>query len=138
MKKVFALVSLLLAVLPTVPAEAQDFQVFFAKYREVGEAWGRSDSAAVARLTRPFAEQGVVRAQSLLGNLYISGLGVPQDDAEAVKWYRLAAEQGQAGAQEILGLLYEKGRGVKQDLVQAHAWYDIAAVRGGRDRCDQS
>ena len=69
MIKVFALVSLLLAVLPTVPAEAQDFQVFFAKYREVGEAWGRGDFAALARLTRPFAEQGDVRAQSLLGTV---------------------------------------------------------------------
>ncbi|MEE4237780.1 MAG: SEL1-like repeat protein [Anderseniella sp.] len=28
--------------------------------------------------------------------MYREGLGVPQDDAEAVRWYRLAAEQGNA------------------------------------------
>ena len=83
MKKVFSLLCLLVAVQPTVPAEAQDFQVFFAKHREIREAWDRGDLAAVGRLTRPFAEQGDVRAQSLLGTLYFSGLDVTQDDAEA-------------------------------------------------------
>ena len=29
--------------------------------------------------------------------------GVPEDDAEAVRWYRKAAEQGHAGAQYNLG-----------------------------------
>ena len=34
------------------------------------------------------------------------GQGVPQDDAEAIKWYRMAAEQGDAGAQFNLGIRY--------------------------------
>ena len=36
--------------------------------------------------------------------MYDNGEGVPQDYAEAVKWYRLAAEQGDARAQYNLGL----------------------------------
>ena len=32
-------------------------------------------------------------AYNNLGVLYATGQGVPQDDAEAVRWYRLAAEQ---------------------------------------------
>ena len=49
------------------------------------------------------AEQGDANAQYNLGNMYIYGNGVPENDTEAVKWYRLAAEQGQANAQYNLG-----------------------------------
>ena len=48
--------------------------------------------------TRLAAEQGDTRAQHSLGVMYAAGRGVPQDDAEAVRWYRLAAEQGDARA----------------------------------------
>ena len=39
--------------------------------------------------------------------MYQNGLGVTQDDAEAVKWYRLAAEQGNTYAQNNLKKLTE-------------------------------
>jgi TPR repeat protein len=53
--------------------------------------------------------------------------GVPQNYAEAAKWYRLAAEQGNARGQYDLGLMYVKGQGVRQDYVQAHMWLNLAA-----------
>ena len=40
------------------------------------------------------AEQGNAEAQVNLGVMCHTGQGVPQDYAEAVKWWRLAAEQG--------------------------------------------
>ena len=43
---------------------------------------------------RARAELGVAGAQFNLGVMYAEGRGVPQDDAEAARWYRLAAEQG--------------------------------------------
>ena len=49
------------------------------------------------------AEQGYAGAQYNLGLMYAQGEGVPEDDAEAVRWYQMAAEQGQAGAQFNLG-----------------------------------
>jgi len=49
-------------------------------------------------------------AQNNLGSMYLTGQGVPQDDAEAVKWYRLAAEQGDAAGQVGLGVMYANGR----------------------------
>ena len=52
---------------------------------------------------RVLAEQRDAEAQFLLGVRYRDGTGVPQDDAEAVRWYRLAADQGLAGAQRNLG-----------------------------------
>ena len=77
---------------------------------------------------RARAEQGDASAQFNLGSRYDNGLGVPQDDAEAVRWYRLAADQGQVDAQVSLGVMYETGRGVRRRFyVQAHMWYNLAA-----------
>jgi TPR repeat protein len=54
------------------------------------------DHATALRLWRPLADQGNALAQRNLGFMYANGQGVPQDYAEAVKWYRLAADQGDA------------------------------------------
>ena len=59
-----------------------------------------------------------------------NGEGVPEDDAEAVRWYRMAAEQGLAPAQFILGLMYANGEGVPQNYVRAYAWFNLAAAQG--------
>ena len=59
--------------------------------------------------------------------MYDTGEGVPQDAAEAVRWYRLAAEQGDATAQFNLGNMYRTGRGVPQDAAEAVRWYRRAA-----------
>ena len=62
--------------------------------------------------------------------MYSSGRGVPQDDAEAVKWYRLAADQGIAEAQNNLGVMYGNGKGVIEDDKEAAKWYRKAAELG--------
>ena len=56
-------------------------------------AYNRGDFATALREWRPLAEQGVAEAQFNLGLMYYDGEGVPQDYAEAVKWYRKAAEE---------------------------------------------
>ena len=76
------------------------------------------------------AEQGDVEAQFQLGFRYATGRGIPQDDAEAVRWYRLAAEQGDAYAQYNLGVSYSTGVGVLKDSVLAHMWFTIADANG--------
>jgi len=40
------------------------------------------------------AEQGYVPAQNNVGRMYRKGLGVKQNNREAVSWYRKAAKQG--------------------------------------------
>ncbi|MER9338258.1 sel1 repeat family protein [Mesorhizobium sp. M0293] len=62
--------------------------------------------------------------------MYSRGEGVPQDDAEAVKWYRLSADQGFAPAQNDLGTMYASGRGVPKDASDAAKWFQLAADRG--------
>jgi uncharacterized protein len=76
------------------------------------------------------AEQGDAGAQWKLGEMYILGLGVLQDDAKAAHWYRQAAEQGNAEVQVILGSMYERGQGVTKSYAEAVHWYYRAAEQG--------
>ena len=76
------------------------------------------------------AEKGDAKAQFVLGLKYDTGKGVPQDSAEAAKWYRKAAEQGYADAQFNLGTMYDEGRGVHQDYAEAAKWYRKAKDQG--------
>lgn len=53
---------------------------------------------------------------------------MPQNYAEAAKWYRLAADHGNGFAQYDLAGMYEDGQGAPQDYVQAHMWFNLAAA----------
>jgi TPR repeat protein len=79
---------------------------------------------------RARAEKGDVKAQCSLGVRYHVGKGVPQDYAEAAKWYRKAAERGDAVAQCNLGVCYVNGQGVPKDAAEAVKWYRKAADQG--------
>ena len=84
---------------------------------------------------RALAEQGDASAQYRLGIMYEDGRGVPEDDAEAVRWYRLAADQGLVDAQSNLGMMYANGEGVPENRVPenqvlAYMWFNLAAARG--------
>ena len=76
------------------------------------------------------AEQGDADAQNNLGFMYDNGEGVPENYAEAVKWYRLAAEQGLTVAQHNLALMYVRGAGVPENYLTAYVWWSVAAARG--------
>ncbi len=91
----------------------------------------KTDLAPAAQFVacRAAAEQGNVYAQFLVGSAYRFGDGVPQDYAEAMKWYRHAAEQGYADAENALGTMYRHGQGVPQDYAEAMKWYRRAAER---------
>ena len=82
-------------------------------------------------IARP-PKQGNALAQINLGLMYAEGEGVPENDAEAVRWYRKAAEQGNALAQSNLGLMYAEGEGVPEDYVLAYAWWNLAAAQGDK------
>ncbi len=73
------------------------------------------------------AAGGDAESQFELGRLYDRGETVPQNSAEAAKWFRKAAEQGHAKAQYNLAVSYEQGEGVAQDRAEAAKWYRKAA-----------
>ena len=79
---------------------------------------------------RKLAEQGDPAAQFSMGAHYATGEDVPQDYAEAVRWFTMAAEQGHVVSQATLGAYYWAGRGVPQDLVKAYFWSVLAQAGG--------
>jgi hypothetical protein len=62
--------------------------------------------------------------------MYNDGEGVPENDAEAVKWYRKAADQGYADAQSNLGVMYYGGDGVPENNIRAYVWWSMAKTQG--------
>ncbi len=76
------------------------------------------------------AEQGDASAMYMLGMMYASGQGVPQDYKKAALWYYKASERGNALAQYRLGVMYANGDGVTQSYEDAVAWYRKAAEQG--------
>ena len=65
--------------------------------------------------------------------MYEHDLGVPQDYAEAAKWFRLAAEQGDDRAMYNLGLTYSNGLGIPRDYAEAAKWFRLAAEQSNTD-----
>lgn len=92
------------------------------------------DYAEAALWYRRAAEQGNVKAQHNLANMYEHKQGLPADYAlaAALAWYRRAAEQGYQPAQLNLGAMYAEGRGVKRDYVQAYKWFALAGIEANR------
>ena len=89
-----------------------------------------ADQTDVVESQKELAAQGYSWAQAALGFMYAHGQGVPQDYAEALKWYRLAAAKGNAHAQYNLGVMYERGQGVPQNFAEALGWFRMAADQG--------
>lgn len=76
------------------------------------------------------AENGIANAQVALGSLYAYGRGVPQSDAEAVKWFRRAADQGSPDGLYALAMAVYAGKGVERDLVLSVQLMEKAAQGG--------
>jgi len=87
------------------------------------------DYTKAAELYRKSAEQGNIDAQFPLGNMYINGEGVKQDDAEAAKWLYKPAENGDCHAQYGLGLIYARYN-TEQGFVEAYKWLSKSANQG--------
>ncbi len=102
-------------------------------FKDGTNAYDRGDYAAAARLLRSPADRGKADAQFLLGDMYSKGDGVPQNLADATKWYHKAANQGHAEAQFRLGFIYVEGLGVPQDYAEGVSWYLKAADQGDAD-----
>ena len=86
------------------------------------------------------AERGDPEAQLEVGEMYVAGRDVPQNDVVAFAWYRQAAEQGVAEAQFNVGLgaprSGEQGRGWGADTGEPDGLriFDDSGHRAGRLR----
>ena len=93
-------------------------------------AYNRKDYAIALTQFQALAAQGDSTAQYDLGQMYVNGVGVKEDDAAAVAWFRKAAEKGLAAAQAQLGVMCYLGQGTAQDDAEAAGWFEKAAAQG--------
>ena len=78
------------------------------------------------------ANQGNVKAQFYLGDMYRNGRVVEQDEREAARYYSLAADQGDIDAQVALLHMYEEDQEVAEAVLEAVRLYKHAANQEGR------
>jgi TPR repeat protein len=91
------------------------------------------------KLLNQAADQGIPKAQFLLGLLYERGRGgAPKDEKKAVEWFMKAALQGDPDAANNLGYHYYVGRGVSQSYDEAFRWYTAASQAATADDRDKS
>ncbi len=75
------------------------------------------------------AKMGDADAQLMVGRMYLRGIGVEKNSAEAVKWITRATEQDNLEALRVMALIYSLGDQVPKDDVEALKWYKIAAEK---------
>ncbi|BFU97016.1 MAG: exported protein of unknown function [Nitrospira sp.] len=104
--------------------------------RRADKAYLKGNYDKSAKELESLANLGDPRAQYNLGLLYDQGLGVPQSDALALRWYTQAAERGEPRAQYNLGIMYMNGQGTTPDPVQAYYWFSLAVAQGESKAAD--
>lgn len=93
-------------------------------------AFQRGFYLTAAKLAEPLANLGDPAAQTLLGEIYSRGLGVPQDLTQAARWYEAAASSGSAEAQFRYAMILLDGTAVAQDVAKARDLMKAAADHG--------
>ena len=91
-------------------------------------AWGFDGMDIVG--IKKIAEAGNAEAQSKLGVLYASGVGMNMDKQEAVRWYRKSADQGNPVGQWNLAFMYVRGEGVDVNFTDARELFRKSAESG--------
>lgn len=79
---------------------------------------------------KEMAARGYLKEQLFLADMYETGNGVKQDDAEAFKWTLKAAQQRHLPSQNTVGIKYAMGKGTPQDMVKAYMWFTLGAMAG--------
>jgi uncharacterized protein len=82
------------------------------------------------RIALPLANIGDPVAQTLVGEIYGRGLGVPRDDAQAARWYGAAARAEDATGQFRYALMLLDGSAGHMDAAEARRLMRAAADKG--------
>lgn len=113
---------------PSVPLSARQ-----AEHLQEGvQAFLEGSFERAAAFFLPFAvELADPVAQLVVAKLYHYSLGLPKDEAEALKWYKRAAEAGNGDASYHLALIYFEGKcGVDLDGDEYARWIGKAKEQG--------
>jgi TPR repeat protein len=86
----------------------------------------KADPVEAAKWYRMAADQNHTEAIQHLAMMNAMGMGIEQNDSEAVRLFRKGAELGSADCKWGLGQCYLDGKGVKQDSVLAYSLYSAS------------
>lgn len=129
-------------ILPIGPAHAEDVEKGpRAVVIDRGRFGGREPDAAFGayqrglyitafNLAQTAAEAGDAAAQTLLGELYSRGLGIPRDIDKALGWYARAAEKGDREALFQYGMALIDGTHLERNEEEAFEYLRRAADKG--------
>ena len=67
-----------------------------------------------------------------MGNMYLTGHGIPQDLEKAVQYFNVSAQMKCSSGQYWLGICYLKGWGIYQDMNAAIYWLQQAAQQNNQ------
>ncbi|MGC8020812.1 tetratricopeptide repeat protein, partial [Salmonella enterica] len=67
---------------------------------------------------------------TIVGGIFRELTQLPDNQAEAVRWFEMAAAQDFALAEMNLGIMFLEGHGVPRDLTTARFWFQKAAKNG--------
>lgn len=90
----------------------------------------QDNSASAARAILIAAQENMVDAQALLGQILLDGSGIEQDAALALVWFQIAARNGHSMATNMVGRCHEHGWGCEPDATKAAEHYRLAAEYG--------
>ena len=79
------------------------------------------------------AKTGDLNAMTALGIMYITGVGVVQNDIKGFEYVQNAANKSHPKAQYTLGAIYYLGAGVNIDFNKAFSWISLSADQGYAD-----
>jgi len=82
---------------------------------DINTGENKPDYESAAIWCRKAADQGYLKAQTLLGQMYRSATGVPQDYRQALKLLTAAAGRGDGQAEAYLGYMNLRGNGCERN-----------------------
>ena len=99
-------------------------------YADGLKAYRAGQYAQAYRQLLPLARKQDARAMYLVGIMYQTGRGVPQDDATAAEWHEASAKLGDASGQYALARMVIEGRGVVKSRERGIGLLRLAAAQG--------
>ena len=124
--KVLLLISFSFLLLP--PAIAED-----SLYERGIELVEQKDYEKALKAFELGSKTGDLNAMTALGIMYITGVGVIQNDLKGFKYVQDAANKSHPKAQYTLGAIYYLGAGVNIDFKKAFSWISLSADQGYAD-----
>ncbi len=87
----------------------------------------QDNPASAAKAILLAAQENIVDAQALLGQILLDGTGIERDQALALVWFQIAARNGHTMSINMLGRCYEHGWGCEANAEKAAEFYRQAA-----------